>query len=246
MTMAFFAAESLIETFLPEFEEIRVYAVAGNHGRMGRKKNSQHWRSNWDFVLYRFLAQRFAREPRIKFFISPMPWMAYTLEYAPKWNHVVLHGDTIPNNLGIPYYGINRETAKMAQLLNLPVHYIHMGHFHTPSILDNIRGVKIINGALTGPSPLSVGRLLTGGIPQQLLFGLHPKYGKTWNYPVYLDEVREVKADTNGLYTPWISGLERPDGAYTPTGVASSGGEWAPKDGRESREVSEHETAGIG
>lgn len=178
--------------------------VAGNHGRMGKKPNSMHWKNNWDFLLYRFLARRFKNEPRVKFIIGTSPWLAYRLPQAPRWNHVILHGDTIPNNLGIPYYGINREVAKMATLTNMPVHLVHLGHFHQPSILDNTYGAKIINGCLTGASPFSVGKLLMGGLPQQLLFGIHPEHGRTWNYPVLLANMPEVTADDEGVYSSYV------------------------------------------
>lgn len=206
MIACMLSMEKMINTFLPHFEEIRFMAVSGNHGRMGKKPNSQHWKNNWDFLLYRFLAARFENEPRIKFFIGTSPWLAYTLPEAPRWNHVILHGDTIPNNLGIPYYGINRESYKMATLTNMPVHFVHMGHFHQPSVLDNTYGAKIINGCLTGASPFSVGKLMMGGLPQQLLMGIHPEHGRSWNYHVHLANMPEVSADEEGVFSSYVSG----------------------------------------
>jgi hypothetical protein len=133
--------------------------------------------------------------------------MAYTLPLAPRFNHVILHGDDIPNNLGIPYYGINRESAKMATLANIPVHYIHMGHFHAASTLDNMYGEKIINGCLTGPSPFSTGPLKTGSVPRQWFLGFHPEHGAVWHYPVYLAQMPEPSADEHGVYTPHETGI---------------------------------------
>lgn len=207
LMQCFVAAEELLVSLLGSYDEIQCNTVTGNHGRMSPKKGEQHPRNNWDYLLYLYLAQRFRDEPRIKWRISTGPWMAYTLEHAPRFNHLIMHGDDIKSSLSIPFYGINRETYKLVTLANIPLHYVHLGHFHSPSALDNVYGEKIINGALTGPSPFSTGPLKTGSRPQQELFGFHPQWGKTWANHVYLGEMPEIQADDQGMFTPWSDGL---------------------------------------
>ena len=199
-------AENSILTLLSHFREIRAYCVWGNHGRMGPKKNSQHPQNNWDYLFYLWLAERFKHEPRFKMFISTGPWMAYNLPKAPNWNHLNMHGDGIPQSLGIPWYGINRETSKLIDILDTPIHYVHLGHFHQAAQLDKAYGAKIINGCLTGPSPHALKHALAG-LPKQLLYGLHPSVGQTWQYFVHLAEYPDMSPDENGIMTTYTTGL---------------------------------------
>ena len=201
-------AERMLRTFLSHFETVTVRAAAGNHGRMSRAKGEQHALNNWDYLLYLFLAERFRDEPRIKFFISTAPWMGFTMPEAPKFNHVMLHGDNIPSSLGIPWYGIKREAGKLVDLMDMPIHYMHIAHFHSAATLPKPHGKQIMNGSLTGTSPLAA-VLNTGGDPSQTLLAIHPDEGIMWTMDVRVAPSTKPTADANGIITPYTQGIDR-------------------------------------
>lgn len=206
MARALAAMEKFLITMLDNFEEVFCPCVWGNHGRMGVKRNDTDPQNNWDLLLYAFLAERFKNEPRIKFFISTTPWIAYTLPHAPNWTHVAMHGDGLPSRMGIPWYSIERDTGRVAELLNQPIHFIHLGHFHSLAKIDKPYGKKLVNGCLSGTSPYAI-KLHLGGVPKQLLFGLHPKRGISWSYEVYLSDQPHFEADVDGIITPHVQSL---------------------------------------
>lgn len=198
--------EEMIITLLEHFPEgVTLYAVAGNHGRVG-KKGEHHPLNNWDHVLYLFIAERFRHEPRVNVFISTANRMAFNLPEAPNWNHLILHGDTIKSHYGIPWYGVDRDVSRVSEVYDKPFHYVDLGHFHSAAIIDKPYGQKIVNGCLTGVSPLA-STLGVGGIPKQLMYGIHPEEGKTWLYDIRVGDKPIMEPDENGIMSSYIQGI---------------------------------------
>lgn len=198
--------EEMIITLLEHFPDgISLYAVAGNHGRVG-KKGEHHPLNNWDHVLYLFIAERFRHDPRLKVFISTANRMAYNLPEAPNWNHLILHGDTIKSHYGIPWYGVDRDVSRVSEVYDKPFHYVSLGHFHSAATIDKPYGLKIVNGCLTGVSPLA-STLGVGGIPKQIMYGLHPEEGKTWLYDIRVGDRPIMEPDANGIMSSYIQGI---------------------------------------
>lgn len=200
-------AERMLKTFLGPngFEEIHCKMVRGNHGRMG-KKGEQHQHESWDDLFYYFLAERFIDEPRIKFHISQMPFMAYLLPDQPNWVHCIAHGDSIPSYKSIPLYGIDRAESSIARVLDRAINYSHFGHWHNAAQMDRTWGAVILNGSASGTSPYGIG-LRLAGLPKQILMGMHPELGQTWVYHIYLDKRRPAVPDENGIITQYAEGL---------------------------------------
>lgn len=206
MTTCVALFEEMIKTLLQHFKEgISLYCVAGNHGRMG-KKGEQHPLNNWDHTLYLFLSERFRNEPRVNFYISTANRMAFNLPESPKWNHLILHGDTIKSHMMIPWYGIDRDVARVTEVYDKPFHYVDLGHFHVHAVIDKPYGQKIVNGSLTGVSPLA-SLLGVGGIPKQIMYGLHPDDGKSWLYDIRVGDRPKFEPDENGIMSTYIQGL---------------------------------------
>ena len=199
--------EKMYATFLTEFETVSAYCVVGNHGRMSSKKNEMHMWNNFDRLLYMFLAERFRNEERINFFISDTSQIGYTLPHAPKWNHVILHGDGINSVAGVPYYGINRAMTKLSDMHQMIIHYTHFGHWHAATQLPRAKGKTYINGALTDASPGATEWLLSGQ-PSQTLSGLHPDVGATWSYDIHVADTSVREKDENGIFTPYRTSID--------------------------------------
>lgn len=168
------------------FDKIKIVAIGGNHGRVGKKGENPH-HVNWDVYLYKYCEARLQNYDRIVWVI-PRSW--WYLETILGWNFLLLHGDDVRSWQGIPYYGIDRADAKWTQLLDshgMRYDYMELGHFHSPSELSRVWGEKIINGCWPGGSIYALKSLMTSSRPRQNLFAVHPERGKTWAYPIWLD-----------------------------------------------------------
>lgn len=177
----------LLVELLHLFDDIEFSAVGGNHGRIGRKGENPHY-VNWDVYLYKYIEARLQNYKKIKFNIPQAWWYLDTIQ---GWNFLLLHGDDIKGWNGLPYYGVDRADAKWTQLLGskgLSYTYMELGHFHAPTELPRVFGEKIINGCWPGGSIFALKALATSGRPRQNLFAVHPEWGKTWSYPIWLDE----------------------------------------------------------
>jgi hypothetical protein len=210
--------EQMIHTLLSPpalYEEITINGVWGNHGRTGRK-GTHHPRDNWDYLLYRILAERFANVPQVKFRISDSSFMLYRVPEAPEFVHLIAHGDHIKSSLSIPYYGIDRATARWISLSGVFIHYVHLGHCHRSANIDLPHGEQIINGALVGPTPFAVNQLNQASTPKQWFYGLHPRQGVTWRYPLMPSRLQQMEADENHVFTPYVGdGRNRNDHVLT-------------------------------
>lgn len=183
-----------------DFKKIRFRCVWGNHGRIG-KKEEFHMRSNFDYLLYILLKKMFEKQPEVEFYISESPFMLYEIPEVPEFTHLLLHGDEIRSWMSIPYYAIDRTFMRYVQLVNKPIHFMHIGHSHNKATIDVPYGEKIINGSFIGATDFSVKKMQLFSQPKQLLFGFNHKYGKTWSYDIRLEEIHKL-VPIKGVYTP--------------------------------------------
>ena len=195
-----FAAVKYISKFImdmcAEFEKVEVTGVVGNHGRVDKKKKLKQSYVNWDYVVYKILELKFENQPNLTFDI---PKSFFRCKNVNGKNFLFLHGDTgIRSYMGIPWYGIQRASFRLAELLNrkdMIIDYIVLAHFHNSSSVDRVHGGEIlVNGSMIGTNEFSIGALYTGSHPKQLLFGTHKTKGKTFSFPIDL-----MKPEVNSL-----------------------------------------------
>lgn len=179
---------SLLIDLLELYPSIRVLSVSGNHGRTGRSKKEpgMRFRSNWDYIVAKFLETRLMQYPQISWTI-PESWFA--IQEICGWRFLVHHYDVIRAWMGIPYYGLDRYDKNFSRLLGaLGQAYDYMigGHFHNFADVETPVGEWIINGAWPGASYHSLRTLAAASRPSQLFFGVHPDHGITWRYRIDL------------------------------------------------------------
>lgn len=182
------------------FPRVVVTGVAGNHGRTQPQKQFKHkGTKSWDYVFYNTLALLLRNQPNVTFIIPQSYWAVVEVQGQ---LFQVQHGDTIKSWGGIPFYGLNRETAKWVEIHATQgrfIRYYVTSHFHTKAILQSGYGERIMNGSLKGGDEYAIGLGLYGD-PIQLLFGVHPKHGKSWELSLnakYADiEVPRYQYDT--------------------------------------------------
>jgi len=185
--------------------KIEVDCVYGNHGgiRYWGKKQFKKRYVNWDFMFYKYLEQRLAEQDNIKFNIYKSFFV--TREIAGH-NFLLLHGDDIRAWMGIPYYGIERKVKDFQELLASRgeiIDYVLLAHFHRAATLDKVHGEKIMNGSFMKGNEFVLGACATMSQPKQWIFGIHPKKGITFRFPIVLDqtegEVRYLLEDENSI-----------------------------------------------
>ena len=178
-----------------EFPKIVVPCLYGNHGRMVQKPSAKNRFVNWDYVFYNQLDALLKNQKNIQFII---PKSFYLMHKIFDFNLLLMHGDYGINGgfAGIPFYGIQRASFRLSELLSKQedlLDMIVMGHFHTLTVLDRVHGGNIImNGSIIGGTEYSVGKMFTANQPKQILFGLHPQKGKTFQYDVNLSFAPEA------------------------------------------------------
>lgn len=185
------------------FNKVRVRAVWGNHGRGWGKPGQVHQKTNFDYITYVFMQETLKNQKNIQFYIAECPLMLYKVPEAPDWNHLLSHGSEVRSYMSLPYYGMERDHGKYVQLFGMNVNFLHLGHFHRACKIDVPYGERIVNGAFTGGSDLSVLRMKTASQPKQLFFGFNNARGITWRYDIQLAPMRKLVADKKGVFTPY-------------------------------------------
>ena len=204
---AFGTAEKLISDFIiPIFNTfgipLSIRGVPGNHGRAIGKPGEAHHLTNWDYVLYEHLSARLGHIEDIEVLISDSNIMLYDVPETPNWRHMLMHGSGIRSWAGIPHYGIDRACMRLQNLMGMPIHYIHLGHFHQGSLMDMPRGEKLLSGSFCGVTEFAVDQLHTGSSAKQSIYGFNNRYGRTWHWDVQLAPLETLKASDRGIYTP--------------------------------------------
>jgi hypothetical protein len=146
---------SLIARLAEAVPEVRVYCVAGNHGRAGRV-GEYHPATNFDVLVYDLLERRLASCPRVQVHSPGGPWCVYEVPELGGQTHLLLHGDGIRSALSIPYYGLGRAPS-----------YIHLGHFHRAAGIQLPRGEQLVNGSWVGATSHALRQFREAVTPEQ-------------------------------------------------------------------------------
>jgi len=177
----------LIMSLASVFPEVRVVGVPGNHGRLTKKTQYKLYYNNFDWAVYKLVGVLCSKMDNITFDF-PKSFFASVRVY----DHLfaLIHGDGIKRHSGTPYYGLDRYFKKISALFASRrnyLKYLMLGHHHAGAMIPDVGASrKYVNGQWTGPSEYSLGAIMEGTDPTQLLFGIHKKKGVTWDLQVQL------------------------------------------------------------
>ena len=184
----------MLSELLTVFPTIHCTCVVGNHGRMTKKVSYKGKYVNWDYIVYQTIALMMMNNPRITFNIPKSFW---TIIETGGRKQLILHGDNIRSWQGISWYGVQRATYKLMELLSSRDKYfddIIMGHFHNLGIVSRTKGRIVLNGSVIGGNEFSVGALFASSDPYQLFYGIHPKKKRwTWDFQLELSDGDKIK-----------------------------------------------------
>jgi len=162
-------------------KEIFYHGVRGNHGNYDRTKPEK---TNWDLFFYDALKGSLQNQPGITINTSEE---FYQLVYIRGFGFFIIHGDQVRSNQGIPLFALRRKFQEYWAMWRFQ--YAYCGHWHC-SGGDDVNAwahYDICPPLVTGDAWALevVGR---ASKPVQLVFGVHPKYGRTWQYSLYADK----------------------------------------------------------
>ena len=171
----FLMADALL-TLAPHFDKVIIdYVSADNHGRLERKPQAkQEGLNTFNYLVGIIASQRLAEVKNLEFNIYPQLYKSIKIQ---KTRYLLTHGHSIKMWMGIPWYGIERQIGREAQVrMNAPesvkFHKVVLGHFHTP--MNNPK--FMMGGSLSGTDAYDRqnGR---ESPPCQTAWLVHPVYG---------------------------------------------------------------------
>lgn len=193
--------ESMAVYFLEHFKRLRFIGVVGNHGR-GRSRNTTgHEKTNWDRVLYRILKYRLLgtenipnkeMSKRVQFVI---PDEFFAVDRVFDWGNLIVHGDQIRGQLGIPWYGVRKKIHGWSNAPEIPLwDYLFFGHYHTMGSGTENNKIWLANGSTESSNSYALESFGSSGRPCQRLCFFNRNRGLISDDPIYLvDRVPEVK-----------------------------------------------------
>lgn len=176
---------SAIAYLADEFGRAYLPCVDGNHDRnYKRKRSKRRARSAWTWVLYNFMARRFADDDRVSFDISESSDLRFSV-YETRF--LLTHGDegfSGGNGIAGHWSPVSRGHARKQQRdLNAGREWdvLIMGHWHQLTYGPGF----IVNGSLKGYDEYAFGKNFPYERPQQALFIVTPENGITMRTSVY-------------------------------------------------------------
>ncbi len=171
---------------LANFEEVEFYCQRGNHGRLNASKWSTSKSTNWDFVLYKALEGMTKNQDRLTWHINTKEWKSTFRIF--NQGFMATHGDMIKMYYNMPYYGMSRQAMRWSNTYRSKIKLTHFlfGHFHSAGSMRFNQVWMHCNGSFVTDDVFAEEHIGVASVPEQLLFGVHPKRGVTWRYPLLL------------------------------------------------------------
>jgi len=196
-----FEAERVLTSVISELAqavpEVRVFCVAGNHGRAGRP-GEYHPRTNFDVLAYVLLSRRLSSLANVSVHVSEAPWQAYEVPELGGQRHLLLHGDGIRSSLSLPYYGLDRAVREWTRTAGMSLDYVHVGHFHRAADVQLPRGELLVNGSWVGATPHTLRHFREAVVPEQRLH-IFDERGLVATYRLVLADVPRLAPGGFGL-----------------------------------------------
>lgn len=176
----------VVLSLLEDFETVEVYAVPGNHGRIGRKGDEAR-ETNLDNIAYGFAREQLSNQARCTWHPTGHWYQHITIG---EYTALLVHGDQIKGFSGTPAFAIARKcTAWSSGALPVSFQDVYIGHYHQNLVitLPNGGNVRMIPSTESGSQYASEFMAAKGRPGQRLVF-VHPERGiVTGEYMIWLD-----------------------------------------------------------
>jgi DNA-binding protein Fis len=187
-----------IEVLADRFGAVFVPCVTGNHGRNTQKIRAKgRAYTNFDWLLYQFLAKRFEGDDRVRFAIPSGPDLLFSVmghRYLLTHGDQFRGGDGMIGALGPIIRGDHKKRSRNAQI-DMGYDTMMIGHWHQLIQLQRL----IVNGSGVGYNEYAFNNNFGFEPAQQALWITHPDHGITFSMKVHLDRVK-----TKTKAGPWV------------------------------------------
>lgn len=176
---------------LTHFDTVTVYAVDGNHGRIGRK-GQYGPEDNADKMVYRILDLLMQGEPRFHMVMrdpaGERNW--YLKMELGAYSALLIHGDQIRGQMGFPWYGLGKKVqgwGSGALGADSGFQDVFMGHWHQLARIPLNQRTVWVNGSTESTNTYAAENLAAQSEPSQWLLFVDPDKGRvTASYGVDL------------------------------------------------------------
>lgn len=167
----------VVLSMLAEFDTVQVYAVPGNHGRLGRKGDESR-DTNLDNIAYAISRDQLKDQPRLTFH-EHGHW--YQHIQIGNYQALLVHGDQIRGFSGTPAFAIARKvTAWSSGALPVTFHDCYLGHYHQNLVITLPNGGQVrMTPSTESGSQYASEFMASRGRPGQRLVFVHPERGTT-------------------------------------------------------------------
>ncbi len=162
--------------------EVEVDGVPGNHGKYAREAPDK---TNWDRFFYKALQDAMINQRNVSVYPSSQ---FYQLINIKGFRFFIIHGDQVHATAGIPLFAMRRKMQEWYAYVG-GFNYAYAGHFHSGAYdqVNSMADYTISPPLVTGDS-WALEKVGRASVPQQLCFGIHKKYGRTFTYHLHTDE----------------------------------------------------------
>ena len=171
-----------LESLAQGVRSVEFYGVRGNHGRYSREAPDK---TNWDLFLYKALAYALINQKTVA--IHPTTTF-YQLVNIRGFRFFTVHGDQVHATAGIPLFAMRRKMQEWYAYVG-GFNYAYAGHFHSGAYdqVNSHADYTICPPLVTGDS-WALEKVGRASEPKQLCFGIHDKYGRTFEYKLHTDD----------------------------------------------------------
>ena len=179
---------ALINDWSRYFKKVHFRGVVGNHGRGGVSKESDEVSASWDNVTYIALNGELSSNPKVDVQWSKTWWDQVDILGT---EFMLVHGDYFTNSLNAILTANQKLHDLVAGIPNAkPFNVLCTGHFHRYTEIETSMGRVVMNGSLVGADIYALHQMRAACKPTQTIFGVNPKHGMTWRYPLDLEKPR--------------------------------------------------------